>query len=647
MSQPINVVARTDSGRPAAEERLYVLESGSLTRADDVNPASEFLAEPENDPGVQAFLEDETLIQVYEDAELTQPAEQPLTSDRDGVYMYFVDDDVAGDYYSPADSYRRIRPFVFGGGGASGKRSNIGRAGTFLVFGDSSCQNCGRPWSEDPGVAQAVQSANSFAAYVGFFSRGRARMTHNAGVSGDTTGVMLARVQEDVLDLDPFPAQMIVHSTPGGNDFGTYTTEQTIENLTGNGKLYDKLGSLGLPVFIATNAIRDEGEAGTLPKVGGGTYTAAQYHERVRAINEAVRAYARTHPNFIVWDVHSILIDPETGQYRDDYSADGTHWKAQGSCELGRDLAASMEPFLGQDQGLASTARELDIILDNPEDYWFTRAPSNAVQFINAFDPAGGDYTLEIEENELGIPTGITAPIAWNAAGGVGGALTLALEAVWGAGNFVTTGAGLDATTRNHFITWTGDFAGQSVPLFKINSALTGASSPATVSKVTNGGMAGGGSGGWSASASGDGVLRTWVEDHPDGHGKVQWFELVDGTGGIDVTVSHALPEDAIAIGDVYFGEMEMFVPDDWVDPSAMGFYVQAATPDNRLTQCPASFGILPDPGAFQPGPCRGVFRTPTVESDQNVELAGVSLYLNVEAGTKFGLARAGARRVL
>lgn len=152
--------------------------------------------------------------------------------------------------------------------------------------------------------------------------------TLNGGVSGENTTQILARVQQDAIDLNPGWC----HVLAGTNDvWNSVPVATTIANLTA---IYDALEAAGIRII-----------AGTLPPKSGQTATLYRAAER---LNNWIRQQAYDRPGFVVADYAAILTGP-TGSWRigtTAYTADGTHPSAGGAVRMGTVLANAIEKFL-------------------------------------------------------------------------------------------------------------------------------------------------------------------------------------------------------------------------------------------------------------------------------------------------------------
>lgn len=153
--------------------------------------------------------------------------------------------------------------------------------------------------------------------------------TVNGGITGQTTTQILARVQQDVIDLKPGYA----HVLAGTNDMITGVTFSTIQaNLTA---IYDAIQNAGIRLI-----------AGTIAPYSGATTTQLVTIER---INNFIRSQALTRPGMIVADYHTALAGAD-GNWRTTgttaYTGDGTHASTGGAMRMGKVLAEALTPHV-------------------------------------------------------------------------------------------------------------------------------------------------------------------------------------------------------------------------------------------------------------------------------------------------------------
>ena len=183
-----------------------------------------------------------------------------------------------------------------------------------ILLGDSITSACGIPAAQTN--LSWYDSANTTLGNVFSLSR-------NAGISGDTTALMLARLQSDVL----YYWSSWVCVLGGINDItGAVASATTIANLTA---IYDAILAGGARLICCV----------VLPCTSLNT---GPLHTTVDAINTAIRAYAASHSPVVLCDWWSVFSDPNTDSGYSPvagYTSDGKHPSATGAGVMGTYLA--------------------------------------------------------------------------------------------------------------------------------------------------------------------------------------------------------------------------------------------------------------------------------------------------------------------
>lgn len=159
------------------------------------------------------------------------------------------------------------------------------------------------------------------------FLRQRFNILANAGVGGNTTAQMLARITSDVLSLAPGYVLFL----GGVNDIqGGVASSTTIANLTA---IFDAIRGARSTLIVGT----------VLPSQFIDTTAEKQ---ALSVINRFIVNYARANNDVILVDWHTHMVNPSTGDPLANSTADGTHPAALGASILGRALAAVLDPIV-------------------------------------------------------------------------------------------------------------------------------------------------------------------------------------------------------------------------------------------------------------------------------------------------------------
>lgn len=153
----------------------------------------------------------------------------------------------------------------------------------------------------------------------------------NFAVAGNTTSQIASRVP---LVLAYRPAWCIVEG--GTNDPGnSVPLAQTLANLKG---IYDALSAAGINILAVCTTPRGGGSAGN--------YTAAQL-QNIARMNQFIRRYAATCPNFVVADPrNTTFINQSTNLPATALTLDGLHPNQAGAQQWGQACLTAVSPFI-------------------------------------------------------------------------------------------------------------------------------------------------------------------------------------------------------------------------------------------------------------------------------------------------------------
>lgn len=228
---------------------------------------------------------------------------------------------------------------VLGGG--------TGRGQTIVIFGDSiTAQNSNQAGQYDP--VSGSEPINYYYDGSGYFSWANAALGHrftllrNAGVGGNTTAQMLARIDSDVLAYGP--AFCVVEG--GVNDVTNAVSAATTQaNLQ---SIYEALEAAGIRVVACT--ITPSTSADT-----AGEQTA------LTSTNDWIRTYAASNPSIVLCDWYSAMADapntPKSG-----LTKDGTHPTPDGAATMGAVLATALDAVSVPEDRLITSSSQTNLL---------------------------------------------------------------------------------------------------------------------------------------------------------------------------------------------------------------------------------------------------------------------------------------------
>ncbi len=204
------------------------------------------------------------------------------------------------------------------------------RKPTIVLFGDSRTDDCDVS-TDDFSDSTVTSTLNAYTTNMSWFDWGQAALVNgpvfdvlrNAGVGGNTTTQMAARLQADVLAYKPS------HMTLwGGTNDGWTTTADVDATVTRMVSMIQQANAAGIYVFLISE---------TVSSTKGNTF-----NQLVLYYNDRLRGYAAMNPNVEFWDFNSLFINPAstTGTPLTTMTRDGTHLSALGASTIGVNVVA-------------------------------------------------------------------------------------------------------------------------------------------------------------------------------------------------------------------------------------------------------------------------------------------------------------------
>lgn len=200
-------------------------------------------------------------------------------------------------------------------------------APTVIIFGDSlTNQNNGGPPTLD-GAGTGDVHGRGYWSWASAMLGQRWALVRNAGVGGNTTTQMLARLQADVL---AYPSGWVI-VCGGGNDIGTLglSAAQVETNLT---EIITGLRAAGRRVLLMT--IPPSSAFDTLAK-----------RQAWMAVNAWIRDLPLTYLGLVVADITPAVADPATAAAATGMTVDGVHWSIAGAHRVGRIVADALTSY--------------------------------------------------------------------------------------------------------------------------------------------------------------------------------------------------------------------------------------------------------------------------------------------------------------
>lgn len=195
------------------------------------------------------------------------------------------------------------------------------RKPTIILFGDSRTADC-----------NYADATNAYSTNMSWFDWGQMNnadgpvfdVIRNAGIGGNTTTQMLARLKTDVLDYAP-SYMTLWGGTNDGWAAGKTDVDATFDRMV---QIMQTANKAGIYVFLISET--------TCSTKGNAFQPLVQYY------NERLRGFAAGNPGVEFWDFNSVMIGPTSsvGNPNTLMVRDGLHLSAYGAATLGQQVVA-------------------------------------------------------------------------------------------------------------------------------------------------------------------------------------------------------------------------------------------------------------------------------------------------------------------
>lgn len=278
-------------------------------------------------------------------------------------------------------------PVTLGMAKADARKNYVpARKPSIILFGDSRTGDC-----------TFDDATNGLTTNLDWFTWGQANnvngpvfdMIRNAGIGGNTTTQMLARIQADVLDYKPS------HMTLWGGINDIWTSFADVDATYGRMvQMMEKARAAGVYVFLISETTASTSLKGTT------------YPLWVQYYNDKLRAYASNAAGVEFWDFNAHIIDPTSavGQPRSGILRDGIHLNVKSASTIGK---LAVAPRLAR-FGTALTQLPVSII----DSQYYNTALNNALTNplmtgTGGSKAAGHTGSLPDGWNSNGTPTAV------------------------------------------------------------------------------------------------------------------------------------------------------------------------------------------------------------------------------------------------
>lgn len=308
---------------------------------------------------------------------------------------------------------------------------NQAPGGSVVFFGDSVMDQSGTASFND----DATQGATALPMWICALTQGRLTPIRNAGVGGNTTAQMLARIQTDVLDYTP---NLVVWATPGVNDVkGAVDPATTQANLT---TMFDMLAKANIYVVVGTitpsNLIDTTAEK-----------------QALFTLNRWLVEQGRTRRGLTVVDVYSLVADRATVTWQTGWTADGTHQSPIGAWTIAKAFASAINTLIP-----AATSRLTRSAADPYELAPNATMTGNTGGVANSTTITGGTGTASKVARADGVPGEWQQYAQTSGTGFIFQSITLASAGIATGDKIVARfeldSSGVTATTHQLYVEW-------------------------------------------------------------------------------------------------------------------------------------------------------------------------------------------------
>ena len=302
-------------------------------------------------------------------------------------------------------------------------------AASMIIFGDSITAQNGFDGPESIVTTGFPVSSRGYFAWANAYLGQRFRWVRNAGIGGNTTTQMLARVQSDVL---AYTSDWVI-VCGGANDVTNDVPTATImDNLTA---ILDALRADGRRVLLTT--VPPSTNVNTAPR-----------QAVIHAVNDWIRALPTSRPDVVVADVWRATVDPATGFPAAGNAIDAVHPSEAGASRMGRAIAAALDGVVAPRPAPLVTVTDPRNVIANPDfassgTGWVVAGSGVSVVYQAHPERAGNQAVVTIAGATDGSERGIT--FEENISGGrwvVGDTLQMSAVIEWEGASVLTGAAG-------------------------------------------------------------------------------------------------------------------------------------------------------------------------------------------------------------
>ena len=245
-----------------------------------------------------------------------------------------------------------------------------------VLFGDSITEQNGS-YTVSSGI---YDQARGYWNMANFFLNQRFNKIYNAGIGGNTTIQMLARIQTDVIDKNPD----VVFFMGGINDINVLNETDASVIFGRIEQIYDELTENGIKIITSL----------ITPSVS----SIATKKDTLSQLNKLISNYAYSNPNIILVDMGKTIVDYATGDPITGWT-DNTHPYDVAAFEMGWEVAEQIRPFFKETPFLPYFKNDDRLLNSNA----FLDGDVNGLATgFQATGITGTTYSKEVRDDRLG-----------------------------------------------------------------------------------------------------------------------------------------------------------------------------------------------------------------------------------------------------
>lgn len=219
---------------------------------------------------------------------------------------------------------------------------------TVVIFGDSITNQNGTGSQTLDGTGTAAVNGRGYWNWANAYLGGRGRLVKNAGIGGNTTVQMRARIETDVM---AYASDWVIFCG-GANDIAV--SDRPLADIQADiTAILDRILGAGRRVLLLT----------VPPSVN---YNTTTRRDTLAKLNRWIVEMPFNRQNVAVADVWRVLADPATGSPATGMAVDGVHPSEMGAMRMGKAVADALEPIMTRRPNRTIGLLDSENVIGNP-----------------------------------------------------------------------------------------------------------------------------------------------------------------------------------------------------------------------------------------------------------------------------------------